>query len=245
MKLIHLSRRSTLLVSCAAALALPLAACSDDQATRNAERTAQAEDARQAEAARAEEARQDARGSMMEDEGDMDSSVDSMQHRAGEMMDQAGDAASDMRMHMALEMKLATTDELSAMMINTDVKDGVAHLEGDVGTDAQREMAGELARTVDGVTSVQNDLRVTGDAETLGEQLAQGVTDAALTARVKTRLLASENTAGLQINVDTQESVVTLSGEVDSDTERELAELIAANTPGVSSVTNELGIGND
>jgi hyperosmotically inducible periplasmic protein len=226
MKLIHLSQR-TLLVSCAAALALSLAACSDDQAARNAERAEQQEEARQ------------------EADGNMQDTMESMQHRAGEMMDEAGDAASDMRMHMALEMKLATNDQLSAMMINTDVKDGVAHLEGEVGTDAQREMAGELAMTVDGVKSVMNDLQVTGDAETLGEQLAQGATDAALTARVKSRLLASENTSGLQIGVDTTESVVTLSGEVASDTERELAGLIAANTPGVSSVNNELSAGND
>jgi hyperosmotically inducible periplasmic protein len=159
------------------------------------------------------------------------------------MMDQAGEAASDMRMHMALEMKLATSDELSALMINTDVRDGVAHLEGEVGTEAQRDLAGEIARTLEGIRSVQNDLRVNADAQTLGEQLAEGIDDAALTARVKSRLLASENTSGLQINVDTTESVVTLSGEVDSDTERELAELIAANTPGVSSVRNELEVG--
>lgn len=245
MKFIYLSRRSTLLVSCAVALALPLAACSDDQAARDAERAAQAQDARQAEATRAEAARQDERGDMMEGDGDMQDTMESMQHRAGEMMGEAGDAASDMRMHMALEMKLAASDQLSAMMINTDVKDGVAHLEGEVGTDAQREMAAELAMTVDGVKSVMNDLQVTGDAETLGERLAEGIDDAALTARVKSRLLASENTSGLQIDVDTTESVVTLSGEVDSDTERELAGLIAANTPGVSSVRNELNAGND
>lgn len=234
MKFIHLSRRSTLMVSCAVALALPLAACSDDRAAREAERAAQAEDARQAETARMEQPGQDERGSM-----------ESMQHRAGEMMDQAGDAASDMRMHMALEMKLATNDHLSAMMINTDVKDGVAHLEGEVATDAQREMAGELAMTVDGVKSVMNDLQVNADAQTLGEQLAESVDDAALTARVKSRLLASENTSGLQIDVDTAGSVVTLSGQVESETARELAGLIAANTPGVSSVRNELNAGND
>jgi osmotically-inducible protein OsmY len=219
-----------------------LAACSDDQAARNAENAEaqraaqQAEDARQAEAARAEQARQDERSTM-----------ESMQQRAGEMMDQAGDAASDMRMHMALETKLATSDELSALMINTDVRDGVAHLDGEVGSEAQRDLAGEIARTLEGIRSVQNNLQVTGDAQTLGEQLAQGANDATVTMHVKSRLLASENTSGLQIDVDTSESVVTLSGEVDSDTARELAELIAANTPGVSSVRNELEVeaGND
>jgi osmotically-inducible protein OsmY len=99
--------------------------------------------------------------------------------------------------------------------------------------------------TVDGVKSVMNDLQVNADAQTLGEQLAAGVDDAALTARVKSRLLASDNTSGLQIDVDTKGSVVTLSGKVGSDTERELAGLIAANTPGVSSVNNELDAGND
>lgn len=206
MKLIHLSRRSTLLVSCAAALALPLAACSDDQAARNAERAAQAEDARQAEAARVEAAREQER-----------STVESMQQRAGDMMDRAGDAAGDLRMHIVLEMKLAASDQLSALAINTDVKDGVAHLKGEVSSDAEREMAAELARTVEGIRSVRNDLQVTGDSPPVGEKLAQGASDVALTARVKTRLLASENTSGLKINVDTDGDVVTLTGEVGKD----------------------------
>jgi osmotically-inducible protein OsmY len=227
------------------ALALPLAACSDDQAARNAERAAQPEEARQEADGNTEGRTMQGEDRMMDGNGGMKGTMESMQHRAGEMMDEAGHAASDMRMHMALEMKLATSDELSAMMINTDVKDGVAHLEGEVGTDAQREMAAELAMTVDGVTSVMNDLQVNADAQTLGEQLAEGLDDAALTARVKSRLLASENTSGLQINVDTSDSVVTLSGEVDSETARELAELITANTPGVSSVRNELNAGNE
>jgi len=255
MKFSHLSRR-TVLVSWAMALALPLAACSDDQAARNAERVEQSEQAAQDAGGNMDGRMMDGESRMMDGEdhmmdGDRDmgdtmgDTMDSMQHRAGEMMSQAGDAASDMRMHMALEMKLATNDQLSAMMINTDVKDGVAHLEGEVGTDAQREMAGELALTVDGVKSVMNDLQVNADAKPLGERLAESVDDAALTARVKSRLLASENTSGLQIDVDTNDSIVTLSGQVESETARELAELIAANTPGVSSVRNELNAGND
>jgi osmotically-inducible protein OsmY len=247
MKFIHLSRRNSLMVSCAVALALPLAACSDDQAARNPERAEQPAEARQdADGNMAGEGRMmDGEGRMMSANGGMEDTMESMQHRAGEMMAEAGDAASDMRMHMALEMKLAANDQLSAMMINTDVKDGVAHLEGEVATDAQREMAAELAMTVDGIESVMNDLQVNADAQSLGEQLAEGIDDAALTTRVKSRLLASENTSGLEIGVETTDSVVTLSGQVDSDTERELAELIAANTPGVSSVRNELNAGNE
>lgn len=147
-----------------------------------------------------------------------------------------------MRMHLALEAKLAKTDQLSALAINTDVKDGVARLEGEVERDSQRKLATEIAASVDGVTSVNNELQVTGEQASLGDKIAEGMSDAALTAKVKSRLLASENTSGLKIDVDANDDTVTLSGEVESDTERELAVMIAANTAGVEDVRDNLSI---
>lgn len=169
----------------------------------------------------------------------------SARQEAQQMMEKAGDTASDIRMHLALETKLAQSDELSALMIDTDVKDGVVHLEGEVKSDAEREMAAELAKTVDGVKSVENELEVKNDQPTLAEKFMDGASDAALTTKVKSRLLASQNTSGFAIDVDTDDSIVTLSGEVESDTERELAELIAANTSGVEEVRNNLRIEDD
>ena len=164
----------------------------------------------------------------------------SMQEQAGEMMEHAGDAMSDMRMHMMLETRLAQNEHLSALAIDTDVKNGKAYLTGEVQTDAQRELAGQLSKDIDGIDEVQNDLVVKSAEPGMAEQLSQQASDAALTARVKSRLLLSDNTSGLAINVDTADSVVTLQGEVDSDTERELAGLIAGNTPGVAEVKNKL-----
>jgi hyperosmotically inducible periplasmic protein len=161
------------------------------------------------------------------------------------MTEKAKDTASDIRMHLALETKFAASDELSALAINTDVKDGVVHLKGDVDTAARKEMATELARSVDGVKSVRNDLMVTGGEPGMLERMQDTASDAALTTRVKTRLLASRNTSGLAIKVSTDDDVVMLEGEVDTETERELAELIAANTSGVADVRNELRVNND
>lgn len=160
------------------------------------------------------------------------------------MTDKAKDTASDIRMHLALETKFAASDELSALAISTDVAHGVVHLKGEVETEARKEMATELARSVDGVKSVRNDLKVTGGQPSMFDRMQDTAGDAALTAKVKTRLLASSNTSGLAINVSTDDDVVILEGEVDSETERELAELIAANTPGVADVRNELNIDN-
>jgi hyperosmotically inducible periplasmic protein len=174
-----------------------------------------------------------------------DSKDQAVGEQAREIADKAGDTASDIRMHLAIETKLALHDELSALMIDTDVKDGEVRLQGEVKSSTERELAEELAKSVEGVKSVRNDLEVKGDEPTLAERLMDGASDAALTTRVKSRLLASSNTPGLAISVTTDNSIVTLSGEVESDTERELAELIAANTSGVEGVRNDLRIGND
>ena len=162
--------------------------------------------------------------------------------RFKEMTEGVSDTASDVRMHLAIETGFARSDELSALSISTDVKDGAVRLEGEVETDAQKELAAELAKSVEGVKSVRNDLEVKQSDPSLAERVSQGASDMALTARVKTRLLASDNTSGLDIKVSTDDSVVVLEGEVESDAERELAEMIAANTSGVEEVENKLRV---
>lgn len=166
----------------------------------------------------------------------------SMKEQAKTLTERAGDMGSDIRMHVAIETAFARSDELSALSISTDVSDGAVRLKGEVETNAQKELATELAKSVDGVKSVRNDIKVTDGDPSIAERIGQGASDAALTARVKTRLLASNNTSGLSVRVSTDDEIVTLSGEVESDTERELAELIAANTSGVAKVNNELKV---
>ncbi|HYR83191.1 MAG TPA: BON domain-containing protein [Terriglobia bacterium] len=64
--------------------------------------------------------------------------------------------------------------------------------------------------------------------------------DAALTAKVKTALSLSKRVPADQINVDSEDGVVTLRGEVPSEEIRRLAESVARDTPGVSDVQNHL-----
>lgn len=158
------------------------------------------------------------------------------------LMERASDAGTDVRIHLELEAALAQSDELSALEIGTDVQDGVVHLSGAVETGARKELAAELAKSIQGVTSVQNALEVVGEEPGILERMQESVGEGALTARVKTRLLASRNTSGLKIDVSTDGDVVMLDGAVSSETERELAGLIAANTAGVAEVRNELNV---
>ncbi|MEZ5565288.1 MAG: BON domain-containing protein [Gammaproteobacteria bacterium] len=71
-----------------------------------------------------------------------------------------------------------------------------------------------------------------------------GVTmdDAAITASVKTRLVADGDTKARQINVETSKGVVQLNGFVDSAGAKSEAARIAAGTDGVTRVQNNLQV---
>ncbi|MEQ8206809.1 MAG: BON domain-containing protein [Woeseia sp.] len=142
---------------------------------------------------------------------------------------------------------------LNPFSIDTKVENGVVLLEGEVESDIDRDLAGEIAQNVDGVSSVKNELTVSGDnsmeemkgkAKKTANNFMQTVGDATTTAAVKTRLMANGNTKGLSINVDTKDDVVTLSGTVESSEERDLAEALAKNTGDVERVDNKLVVSN-
>ncbi|MEO8313528.1 MAG: BON domain-containing protein [Pseudomonadota bacterium] len=68
------------------------------------------------------------------------------------------------------------------------------------------------------------------------------IDDALITAKVKSSLLADSGTKGLKIDVDTRSGVVQLKGNVASDSERTLAQNLAAKVEGVKSVENKLAV---
>jgi hyperosmotically inducible periplasmic protein len=68
----------------------------------------------------------------------------------------------------------------------------------------------------------------------------QVLSDSEITSAVKTKLLADKTVAGLKIDVDTNDGVVTLTGPVNTAAERHAAVRIARETKGVKSVTNKL-----
>lgn len=156
----------------------------------------------------------------------------------------------DAWLHGKLETALLFNEHLNSFAINTDVRSGVAYLSGSVESDIDRDLAGEIAKSIEGVTEVKNELRIDKDKASAaredesmnGDKFKDKVRDATLTAKVKTQLLVNGNTGGLSIDVDTKHSIVTLSGEVDSSQESELAERIAANTEGTRSVVNNLTV---
>jgi osmotically-inducible protein OsmY len=123
-----------------------------------------------------------------------------------------------------------------------------------VESDIDRDLAGELAEGIEGVTEVRNDLTVepaqaqrrSANVERAtrddGRSFGTWVDDVTTTAAVKSALIANNNIKALQIDVSTHGDVVTLNGRVRSDEEKKLAEEIAKNTGDVAEVKSQLRI---
>jgi osmotically-inducible protein OsmY len=78
-----------------------------------------------------------------------------------------------------------------------------------------------------------------GEAATKVEEV---VTEEALTAKIKSKMLLDDYVKGRTIKVDTKGSVVTLTGRVESAAERERAVRLAKETKGVTNVVDKLEI---
>ena len=72
--------------------------------------------------------------------------------------------------------------------------------------------------------------------------VACGQTDAGITTAVKSKLAADDTVKAYQVDVDTSNKVVTLSGDVETAAQKEHAVLIARNTDGVTDVIDQLRV---
>lgn len=72
----------------------------------------------------------------------------------------------------------------------------------------------------------------------VGPVVQEVMDDASVTAKIKAKLLADPEVAGVHIDVDTIDGQVTLNGKVASEDQRAEAEKLATRTEGVKSVRN-------
>ncbi len=141
----------------------------------------------------------------------------------------------------------ALNPNIKAYKLDIDVEGETATLSGTVEEPAEADLAERLAMDVSGVKNVVNNIKVDRNyrapARAAGERdLGDSATDATTTARIKSKLLWNGSTDGLEIDVDTMNGNVTLTGTADTDAAKATAGRLAANTSGVRSVKNELAV---
>ena len=123
----------------------------------------------------------------------------------------------------------------------TTSSNGVVTLEGEVDSSEDRQEAVRIARATEGVTRVEDRLRTKGEAVPAPSEMP-GIDrpDAWLTAKVQSKYFLDDLVKGRNIDVDTQNGVVALTGAVATEAERRQAIALARNTEGVRSVNDQL-----
>jgi len=158
----------------------------------------------------------------------------------------AGDAIHDASITMRIKTTYLFNGHLNPFRINVDTRGGVVTLHGTVPSGVHRDLAGEIAKNADGVTEVENELRVApagGDGlDPSDKSFSDAVRDATTTASIKMALAFERGVKASHITVHTERGTVTLTGEVNSQAERQLAARIARDTEGVVRVLNQIGV---
>ena len=164
----------------------------------------------------------------------------------------AGEVIDDASITASIKTKLLEDDRTEGFDINVDTKDGVVTLRGGADSAADRAAASEIARTTEGVVSVNNQITIaadgserrqdantataSGEVREAAEEAGDEVSDAWITSKVKTQLVADDDIAGLTINVETEDNVVRLIGDVPNAAVHAEAVRIAQTTQGVARV---------
>lgn len=133
------------------------------------------------------------------------------------------------------------------------VDTGVVIIEGRAATFSDRLRAVADVDQIPGVKRVVAQLEgpeaygeaernITFEREPAKVEMRTSLTDTRITAEVKLKLLGSPKVPARDVNVDTEDGVVTLFGAVAEDSAKDKAEALALDVPGVTRVKNQLEV---
>jgi len=165
------------------------------------------------------------------------SKTEETKDKARTMTQDAKTAVSDSWITSKTKIALFADERVKGREVGVDtMKGGVVHLRGKVESTEAKAAAEEIAKGIEGVQSVKNDLQVV--APTARKMV--DAKDSDIDKAVKARL--AKDAQVKKVDVRTDAGVVTLTGEVPSIVASAKASEMARNVPGVKSVKNELTV---
>ncbi|MFP4276678.1 MAG: BON domain-containing protein [Wenzhouxiangella sp.] len=145
----------------------------------------------------------------------------------------------------SVKSKLLWNRNTSGLEIDVSTNDGGVTLSGQADSEASKELAERLTGNTDGVRSVDNRIRVTGNGNDGSRDAGDVVSDSWITTKVRSSLIFS-NVPARSIGIETTDGVVTLDGEVGNDAAHELAVELASDIRGVREVdADQLQVAED
>jgi hyperosmotically inducible protein len=161
-------------------------------------------------------------------------SMDSVKDKAKSVAQDAKTVVSDAWITSKAKIALFADERVKGRQVDVDTQSGVVYLRGKVDSAQAKTTADEIARNIEGVQSVKNDLQVVPPAV----RKSVKASDHEIKRAVENRL--SRNTQLKDVDVRSDAGVVTLTGEVPSIGVSAKASEMARSVPGVRSVKNEL-----
>ncbi|MDZ4858938.1 MAG: BON domain-containing protein [Candidatus Hydrogenedentes bacterium] len=154
------------------------------------------------------------------------------------------EAVTDTAISARIETLFAINESLSPFNINTTTIGGVVTLTGSVGDEIAKDLATSLAKTVDGVKEVDNQLTVVDDPIPPRPQKTwrERINDASLAAAIRSNLVYNKEFKGFKIGVDCDGGDATIYGVVGNEFSRDRIGQIVMDTRGVEKVTNNLTV---
>ncbi len=137
-----------------------------------------------------------------------------------------------------IKTKMISDEFVKARHIDVDVLNGVVFLIGVVESSSQRRMAADIARGVEGVRRVENQLLI---GKTNTEQV---LNDTILTSKIRTELIKEPDIRSTNIDIDTYNNIVTLTGIVSSQSEKDRVLYTVQKVSGNRQVVDNLIVGN-
>ena len=152
------------------------------------------------------------------------------------MTHEAKQGMSDSWITSKTKIALFSDDRVKGSQVHVETKGGTMMLRGKVDDADAKTAAGEIAKGIDGVKSVKNELQVVAPSN----RKAVDADDNQISKSIENRFKQDPQLKHAKIDAKVNAGVVTLTGEVKSiDTSARASEL-ARGIPGVRSVKNDL-----
>jgi hyperosmotically inducible protein len=162
------------------------------------------------------------------------SKMDTAKDKVKETTQDVKGATSDSWITSKTKIALFADDRVKGREVSVETKQGEVHLRGKVDSQEAKAAAGDIAKGIEGVKNVKNDLQVVSAAT----RKAVNASDKDITKAVEARF--AKDAQLKKIDVRTDAGVVTLSGEVPTISASARASEMAFRVDGVKSVKNDL-----
>ena len=168
------------------------------------------------------------------------------QARVPQAASQVLQRASDTTITGKVKSAFALSKRLSAYDIGVSTQTAIVTLTGQVPSEIDKELAGNVARDTTGVNQVSNQLQVEPAVKPSEASLREAarIADLEIQADLRERLAASPELAGKAIQIQVQDRKITLAGQVETPAQKTGAEQLARSLPNVTEVSNQLTVGN-